>query len=102
MSSKEYPAWRFGPNATSVVVLSPEEDSMLGSEWSDKPPEDFNPEGHPTFRTVEMAAAEDKLQAAERAVAERKVVVEAADARRPKEPEPVRNKPGPKPKVQEG
>lgn len=76
MSYKEYPAWRFGPGATSVVVNSPEEDSLLGGEWSDKIPEGFQPEGHPTFRTAEYAAAEGKMRAAEDAEKARKAKAE--------------------------
>lgn len=49
-----YPAWRFGPEGASVVVHSPEEDSQLGKGWSDKAPEDFRPEGHPTYRSVDL------------------------------------------------
>lgn len=44
-----YPAWRFGPGGTSVVINSPEEDSMLPEGWSDKVPEDFDPTKHPTY-----------------------------------------------------
>jgi hypothetical protein len=47
-----YPAWRFGPEGASVVVLSPEEDSMLGDEWSDKVPENFDPVTAPTYSSV--------------------------------------------------
>ena len=49
-----YPAWRFGPDGASVVVHSPEEDSQLGKGWSDKVPEGFRPEGHPTFPSVDL------------------------------------------------
>lgn len=48
-----YPAWRFGPNGTSVVILSPEDDGMLPAGWSDKVPADFDPKGHPTFGTFD-------------------------------------------------
>lgn len=44
-----YPAFRFGPNGTSVVILSPEDDSMLPKGWSDKVPEGWSGVGHPTY-----------------------------------------------------
>lgn len=47
--SNDYPAFRFGPNGSSVVILSPEDDSMLPAGWSDKAPADFDPKGHPTY-----------------------------------------------------
>ena len=50
----EYPSFRFGPDGASVVVLSPEEDSMLGKDWSDKAPEDFDPVKAPTYRSVSL------------------------------------------------
>lgn len=49
-----YPAWRFGPEGVSVVVHSPEEDSQLGKGWSDKVPEGFRPEGHPTYPSAHL------------------------------------------------
>jgi len=51
--SNNYPAFRFGPNGTSVVIHSPEEDSMLPSGWSDKPGEGFDPKTAPTYASVE-------------------------------------------------
>lgn len=47
-----YPAWRFGPDATSVVVLSPEEDQKLNDDWSDEPHDDFDPKTAPTYSSV--------------------------------------------------
>lgn len=49
-----YPAFRFGPDNTSVVVLSPEEDSLLDEQWSDKPPEVFDAKTAPTYGNVNM------------------------------------------------
>lgn len=54
MTFEPYPAWRFGPEGASVVVLSPEEDSMLGKEWSDKVPENFDPVKAPTYRSASL------------------------------------------------
>jgi hypothetical protein len=50
--SNSYPAWRFGPEGSSVVVLSPEEDSMLGDSWSDQVHEGFDPKTAPTVSSV--------------------------------------------------
>lgn len=79
MTFEPYPAWRFGPGGTSVVVYSPEDDSQLGSAWSDQVPEDFQPKGHPTYMTVAFAASDSEG----------------------KEDAPARRKPGRPPKVQE-
>ncbi len=54
MSYEPYPAWRFTADGKSVVVMSPEEASMLDASWSDKIPEDWRSEGHPTYRSVEL------------------------------------------------
>lgn len=80
-----YPAYRFGPNGSSVVILSPEDDSMLPKGWSDKVPEGFDPKGHPThgsFDTVPRPVLVDEIAAE----LEQKVQAE-------------RRKPGPKPKA---
>lgn len=49
-----YPAWRFGPDGTSVVVMSPEEDAKLNDDWSDEVGEDFNPKDAPTYKSVDF------------------------------------------------
>lgn len=36
-----YPAWRYGPEGLTVVVLSEAEDDMLDESWADLPPEGF-------------------------------------------------------------
>ena len=54
MTANNYPAWRFGPEGSSVVVLSPEEDSLLGSSWSDQVHEGFDPKTAPTYPGVEF------------------------------------------------
>lgn len=78
--SNNYPAWRFSAEGKSVVVLSPEEDSMLDSSWGTTVPEDFDPSQHPTYRAIGFV--------------EKPVDVEAIA----QEVAPVRRKPGPKPK----
>lgn len=52
MTFEPYPAWRFGPEGASVIVLSPEDDSMLGESWSDKPPENWKSVLAPTYSSV--------------------------------------------------
>ena len=49
-----YPAWRFSTEGQSVVVCSPEEDSMLDETWGTTVPEGFDPAKHPTFKAVEF------------------------------------------------
>jgi len=67
-----YPAFRFHQDGSSVVILSPEEDSMLDSGWSDKVPEGFDPVKAPTYRNVAFVPkAVDVEQIAEE-VAKRK------------------------------
>lgn len=72
-----YPAFRFGPEGQSVVILSAEDDSMLPAGWTDQVPEGWDGKGHPTcpsFDTVprpvlvEQIAAEieEKFQAEKR------------------------------------
>lgn len=82
MTANNYPAWRFGPDGTSVVILSPEEDSMLGKGWSDKVHEGFDPKTAPTYRSVDHVPTPVDVEA----------IAESVDA-------PVRRKPGPKPKA---
>lgn len=67
-----YPAWRFGPDGTSVVVHSPEEDSQLGKGWTDKVPEGFEPEKHPTYRGVEFVPQPVDVEAIAEEVTKRK------------------------------
>jgi hypothetical protein len=81
--SNNYPAWRFSAQGQSVVVLSPEEDAMLGKDWSEKVPADFEPAKHPTYRDVGLVEQPVDVEAIAEGV---------ADA-------PVRRKPGPKPKA---
>lgn len=81
--SNNYPAFRFGPAGASVVVLSPEEDAMLDSTWSDKVPENFDPVKAPTYRRVDLVVKPVDVEAIAASI-------EAA---------PVRRKPGPKPKA---
>ena len=81
--SNNYPAWRFSAEGQSVVVCSPEEDSMLDSSWGTTVPEGFDPEKHPTYGAV--------------ALVEKPVDVEAIAAAI--EGAPVRRKPGPKPRA---
>lgn len=52
MKFEPYPAWRFGPEGKSVIVLSPEEDSQLDQSWSDKPPEGWQSVLQPTYSSV--------------------------------------------------
>jgi hypothetical protein len=52
-----YPAWRFHADGMSVVVHSPEEDSLLTGGWSDKVHADFDPKTAPTYRSVEHVPA---------------------------------------------
>lgn len=58
-----YPAWRFGPNKTSVVILSAEEDSMLPEGWTDKVHEDFDPKTAPTYSSAEFVPAPVDVEA---------------------------------------
>jgi len=74
-----YPAWRFGSDGASVVVLSPEEDSMLGKDWTDKVPDSFDPVKAPTYQRADMVLKPVDVEAIAEAV--------------------VRRKPGPKPKA---
>lgn len=76
---ESYPAWRFGPEGASVVVLSPEEDSMLGKDWSDKVPDGFDPVKAPTYQRADMVVKPVDVEAIAEAV--------------------MRRKPGPKPKA---
>jgi hypothetical protein len=66
--SNNYPAWRFGPEGSSVVVLSPEEDSMLGASWSDKVHEGFDPTTAPTYTSVEFVPEPVDVEAIAEAV----------------------------------
>lgn len=66
--SNSYPAWRFGPNATSVVILSPEEDSMLGPDWSDKVHADFDPITAPTYPSVSLVPVPVDVEAIAEAI----------------------------------
>lgn len=77
--SNNYPAFRFGPEGASVVVLSPEEDGMLDSTWSDQVPADFDPVKAPTYPRVDLVVKPVDVEAIVQSV--------------------VRRKPGPKPKV---
>lgn len=63
-----YPAFRFGPNGTSVIIHSAEEDSMLDTQWSDKPPEVFDPRTAPTYMSVEHVPAPVDVEAIAEAV----------------------------------
>lgn len=72
MSFEPYPAWRFGPEGRSVVVCSPEEDSLLDESWSAKIPEGFQPEGHPTYRSVEFVEKAVNVEQIAEEVAKRK------------------------------
>lgn len=82
--SNNYPAWRFSANGQSVVVCSPEEDSMLDSTWGTTVPDGFDPSKHPTYKAVAFVEKPVDVEAIAEAVAEA----------------PARRKPGPKPKVQ--
>lgn len=75
-----YPAWRFNTEGQSVVVCSPEEDSMLDESWGTTVPEDFDPTKHPTYPRADLVVKSIDVEAIAEAV--------------------VRRKPGPKPKVQ--
>lgn len=82
--SNNYPAWRFTAEGLSVVVLSPEEDSMLGSSWSDQVPASFDPVKAPTYRRADLVVKPVDVE---------EIAASIAEA-------PARRKPGPKPKVQ--
>jgi hypothetical protein len=79
-----YPAWRFSTEGQSVIVCSPEEDSMLDESWGTIVPEGFDPKEHPTYPNVELVPLDVDVEAIAAAI---------GDA-------PVRRKPGRKPKVQ--
>lgn len=80
-----YPAWRFSVEGQSVVVCSPEEDSMLDSTWGTTVPENFDPTKHPTYKAVEFVEKPVDVEA----IADEVTAAPAA-----------RRKPGPKPKAQ--
>lgn len=82
--SNNYPAWRFTADGKSVVALSPEEDSLLDSSWSDQVPPNFDPVKAPTYRRADLVVKPVDVEEIAAAI------VEA----------PARRKPGPKPKVQ--
>lgn len=58
-----YPAFRFGPNGTSVVVISAEEDSMLPEGWSDQVHGDFDPKTAPTYPGAEFVPVDIDVDA---------------------------------------